>query len=216
MHCDDVRQDIDRIDTLVTEQRAVVHRHLADCTACRDYFDAAAGLADILSGLSQALPGDGAPAVKRKLAERSGLRRGEYHWALAGAVVTGLAAIWFFAGSDPLFAKFALAGTLVVMITTAWRSSRAARTLASGDGGLDAWRAELEKERHHILVAGPLVTAGFFVLTAVVVARSGLSDPRAVVFSVTWLAVLAHTVWRLLIRRPVLNRELQVLGDLHR
>lgn len=132
--------------------------------------------------------------------------------SLVGVAVAILGTVVFTLRGDP-FGYLALSGTALVIALTAWRHFRSAEQLAqlSGPAALEAWRAELIRD----LRQGPqalIITGLFAALTAWVVLRHGLM-PKSMLYVATAVVLLWHALHQMLVRRPLLKRELNLLDE---
>jgi hypothetical protein len=216
MNCEACRRSIDRLHQLEPDQRAALHRHLADCEDCRRRFDAKIGLDRMLDGLAGLAAGHAPPTPTELLRTRKRALQRRIVLALVGAVVAGLACTALLL-VDPPFARYALAGTALVMLATAVLSARQASALgrvADGLGGPRQWRDQVRREYRQWSLLGPWVTLLFAALTGALIVRHGLSDPRVAVYLVTALAIAAFCTHGYVVRRPALRRELALIDQL--
>ncbi len=152
--------------------------------------------------------------VRTGVARRLAGRRRVVLLALAATAVSALATVVFVMQRDP-FGYFALAFTTVLLAWTAVRFSCEARELAelgSARQLLTHWRADLGRELRQTIWA-QLVAAQFSVLTAWVLWRHGLADFRGWLFLATALLIWSYALYQLLVVRPSLKRELDLIAD---
>ncbi|MEM1091947.1 MAG: hypothetical protein AAF552_17860 [Pseudomonadota bacterium] len=134
--------------------------------------------------------------------------------ALVATAVAALATGVFVAQRDP-FGYFALTFTTVLLAWTALRFSREARELAelgSARQMLTRWRSDVSRELRQTMLA-QLVAFQFSLLTAWVLWRHGLVDYRGWIYLVTALLIWVYALYQLLVVRPSLRRELELIAD---
>ena len=156
---------------------------------------------------------DTAERVLGNLQRTKRAQRRQVVFASLGFCTSLVAAVYFTAQDDPI-GYFALAATTLVFAFVAWVSSRRAASIASLESGtslLATWRGELEKKRRNNWLA--VSQAGLFaLLTAWVINRHGFNDVRAILFLTTTTGIVVYAAYRVLIVRPAVLRELDVLN----
>lgn len=157
-------------------------------------------------------PADSAERVLQGIIERTRWQRRQVIAASLGAFVAAIGTVHFVLQADP-FGYFALTLTTAVLVFTAWRSARNAVDLAAPKSGaslLASWRAQLQRQLRHTLIAQPV--AGLFTaLTAWVIWRYGMPSLKASLFLVTAAGICVFAANQYLVVRPVLQRELDLL-----
>jgi hypothetical protein len=157
---------------------------------------------------------DSAKRVQDGIASSTRQQRRHVLFATVGAAIAAIATIHFILQGEP-FGYFALSFTTVVMVIATRRSANRASdlaTLKSGASLLAAWRDELKEHLRHTLIA-PLVTLGFGVLTACLVARHGTLGFKSMIFLVTTGGLFVFATYQLLVVRPQLKREMEMLSQ---
>lgn len=153
-----------------------------------------------------------AAGVLRRVTSQASRHRRIATASLVGVAVAVFGTVVFTLRGDP-FGYLALSGTAVVIALTAWRHFRSAERLArlQGPAALEAWRAELAGDLRQGTQA--LIITGLFAgLTAFVVARHGLM-PKSMLYIGTSVVLLWYALHQLLVRRPLLKRELDLLDE---
>lgn len=217
MNCTEAVASIERFAALTDGARAEVHGHVAQCSECRARFDELSGLNEALSALANARSSLDSRMVAKALRDRRGQRVREVVLASIAALLCVLASIWF-VDTDIQFARFAVLGMAVALAFQAWRSHRQGVrfvSAADSDAGPGQWMKELLRERRLIRWMGPVVALQFSLLTAFVIWKHELDDPRVAVYIVTALAIAAYVAWQILRRLPELQRELALLETLN-
>lgn len=134
--------------------------------------------------------------------------------AAFGACVSAVGVLHFVLQGDP-FGYIGLTLSTAVLIFAAWKSARNAAglvTLESGDSLLSAWRAELEHQLHHTLIA-QLCAVLFSALTFWVVWRNGVLSLKSLAFLVVGAVICTFAAHQRLVMKPTLLRELEVLQE---
>ena len=215
MDCYHCREIADRYAAAADEERSSLHKHMADCSECRGYFDGFQRTTRAFERLGEIDGREARQRIRSDLSRRAGLARRQSIWAGVGALIAALAAFWFIAKGDP-FGYFALLGTSIVMGWTLWRSRRQARAFAASCEDaqmLSRWRADVVEQLKQVGVVGPLIAAGFAILSTIVVVRFGVVSLRGLLYGLTCIAIVAYVVRQWLVVRPQLQAELTVMDE---
>jgi hypothetical protein len=132
--------------------------------------------------------------------------------ATIGACVSAIGVIHFALRSDP-FGYIVLSVSTAVLVFEAWHSAHKASDLAALKPGISlvtAWRGELQRQLHHVLVA-QLLAGLFSAMTIWVVWRNGVINLKALSFFVVATGIIAFAAYQRLVMRPSLLRELEDL-----
>ncbi len=152
-----------------------------------------------------------AKRVLRGIVSQAHQERRHVIFAVIGAAVAAVGTVHFAVLSDP-FGYWALSLTTFAMAFAAWRSAnRATRlmTVKSGASLLGSWRAELETQLRHTLLA-PFISLGFAAMAVWVAASHGSTSAKGASFLIVTAALLAFSGHQHLVVRPQLKRELRL------
>lgn len=155
---------------------------------------------------------ESAQRVLRGVRQRVRWQRRQVIAAVFGACVSAIGAIHFTTQGDPI-GFIGLTLSTAVLIFAAWQSASNALRLAALEPGaslLNNWRAELQRQLRHTLIA-QLVAALFTMLTAWVVWRHGIPSLKSLLFLLLAAGVCTFAAYQQLVIRPSLLRELEVL-----
>ena len=157
---------------------------------------------------------DSAQRVQDGILRRTHQKRRQVIVASTGACVAAMGTLHFVLQDDP-FGYFALAFTTAVLAFVAWRSAHRAVRLAalkSGASLLACWRAELRSELRQTLIA-QFIALEFAAMTAWVIWRVGALGFKSSIFLIVTAGAFIFAANQLLVIRPLLKRELDMLTD---
>ena len=157
---------------------------------------------------------DSAQRVQDGIVRRTRQQRRQVIVASTGACVAAIGTLHFVLQDDP-FGYFALAFTTIVLVFVAWRSAHQAVRLAalrSGASLLACWRAEVRTELRQTLIT-QLIALQFAAMTAWVIWSAGALNFKSSIFLIATAGVFIFAANQLLVVRPLLKRELDMLAD---